>query len=172
MILDEKTREAIAQLRKETDPYWAYDRRRDYLIQKYAPDTYLSLWSIAHMEIAVKQGSATAIYYWDDKLKFHIKNLIKMVNELYHTRPRQVSKDEITNQNIEAARNYPITDLIEFKRDMAVCFVHADKSPSLHFIKDKNVAWCFSCQKMFDSIDVLMIRDGYTFQEAVRRLMT
>jgi hypothetical protein len=170
--MDADTAKKVAELRREVDQYWAYDRRRDYLIVITTPQVYWALWSIAHIEIAVSQGSAVAITYWEGWLKAALKIIIKHVNELYYTRPQQRQKTEtITQEQIDQANNFPITDLIEFKRDMAVCFSHADKDPSLHHIKDRNRAYCFSCQKQFSPIDVLMIRDGYTFQEAVRRLL-
>jgi hypothetical protein len=169
--MDANTAKKIQELRKGVDQYWAYDRRRDYLKGLMLLEVWWALWSIAHIEIGVSQGSATAILLWEIRLKESLRKLVKHVNELYHTRPMQHKNEGLTDDMIEAAKNYPITDLIEFKRDMAVCPFHADKDPSLHYIKTKNTAYCFSCQKMFNPIDVLIIRDGYTFQEAVRRLL-
>lgn len=66
----------------------------------------------------------------------------------------------ITPEMIERARQFPIENLIEFDRQhKAVAFCHAD-----------NRATCFPCNKSFNPIDVLTLRDGMSFRDAVRQL--
>lgn len=79
-------------------------------------------------------------------------------------------KDGITDEMIQRARDYPITELIEFKRGTALAFCHDDHSPSLRLWQAGNRATCYPCGKSFNPIDVLMERDGFTFIEAVKQL--
>ena len=77
----------------------------------------------------------------------------------------------ITDDMVARAKDYPITELIDFDRTgSAVAFCHPDQKPSLKLWKGKNKASCFPCDKKFDPIDILMVRDGLSFQDAVRRL--
>ena len=76
----------------------------------------------------------------------------------------------ITDEMIEQARQFPITNLIHFTRGAALAFCHPDKKPSMtHFIKG-NRAHCWPCGKSYDPIGVLMTRDGMNFKDAVRQL--
>ena len=80
-------------------------------------------------------------------------------------------KDRITDEMKERAKAYPINNLIEFQNGVALCFNHNEKTPSLHYYAKNNRAHCFGgCDLSFDSIDVLIIRDGFTFEEAVKEL--
>lgn len=80
-------------------------------------------------------------------------------------------KDEITNDQIQSARDYPIEQLIEFDRTgKSLAWCHTDKRPSLTWFKKGNRARCFPCDKTFSPIDVCMERDGLTFVEAVKYL--
>lgn len=77
----------------------------------------------------------------------------------------------ITDDMIQQARDYPISSLIEFDRaGKAIAWCHDDKSPSLHHHKQANRAHCWPCNQSFDTISVLMQRDGMTFTAAVRDL--
>ncbi|MDD2367530.1 MAG: CHC2 zinc finger domain-containing protein [Desulfuromonadaceae bacterium] len=77
----------------------------------------------------------------------------------------------ITPEMIESARSYPIEQLIEFDRTgKAIAFCHGDNHPSLSWHKLKNRATCFPCAKSYNGIDILMKRDGCSFQDAVRQL--
>ena len=78
--------------------------------------------------------------------------------------------DSITPDMIVQARLFPITELIDFSRGVALAWCHADKRPSLSHYAAKNRATCFPCGKSFDSIAVLTGRDGLTFPAAVRQL--
>jgi len=77
---------------------------------------------------------------------------------------------EITDNMIEAARDYPIDRLIDFKRRRAIAFCHNSDSFSMSHMVNANMAHCFVCNKSFNPIDVLMERDGMTFMQAVKHL--
>ena len=81
------------------------------------------------------------------------------------------NKDRITDEMKEKAKNYPVDSLIDFQRGMALCFNHAEKTPSLHYNAASNTCHCFGgCNKTFDSIEILMVRDGFSFIDAVKEL--
>lgn len=97
--------------------------------------------------------------------------ILKLVELKKRYSQRQAKKEEqITDTMIQAARDYPITQLIDFNRGKALAFCHADKNPSLSYDSKRNKAHCFVCDKDYDSIAILMERDNITFPQAVRAL--
>lgn len=80
------------------------------------------------------------------------------------------SSNSLTDEMIEIARDFPIEDLVDFQRGKAYSWCHQDTRPSLCHWRKANKATCFVCDKKFDSIAVLMERDGYSFIDAVRAL--
>lgn len=73
--------------------------------------------------------------------------------------------------NIEKAKTFPITDLIEFNNsNMACCIFHNEKTPSLHYYPKTNSVYCFSCNTYGDSIKVFQQLNNCTFLEAVKKL--
>lgn len=74
----------------------------------------------------------------------------------------------LTQQEIERAREYPITDLIENRRMMAKCPFHQDKTASMYL--KNNFYHCFGCQKSGDVINFVMETKNMTFKEAVNYL--
>lgn len=89
----------------------------------------------------------------------------------YEDRIKQgVKLDSITDEMIQAARSYPIENLIQFTRGKALCFMHPDKTPSLSYHAKTNTCRCFVCDKAVNSIDVMILRDGLSFIDAVKFL--
>lgn len=75
----------------------------------------------------------------------------------------------ITPEMIERARSYPINQLMEInKQGFTKCFNHNDKKPSAYC--KKNFSHCFVCRRSWDTIAVLMERDGMSFKDAVNKL--
>lgn len=96
------------------------------------------------------------------KLKKEIKE--RMNGELKHK-----WGDEITEQMIENARNYPIENLIDLnQRGFAVCPFHDDKKPNA-FCKN-NFLYCFSCNESADPIKLYMHLFGCNFKTAILNL--
>lgn len=78
---------------------------------------------------------------------------------------------QITDFMIEAARSYPIENLIQVSRGkMARCISpdHTDKNPSMDI--RNNFCYCYSCHFSADAIKVYQILNNCTFPEAVRAL--
>lgn len=68
------------------------------------------------------------------------------------------------------ARDYPLTNLIEFRQRRALCPFHHEKTPSLYHYPKTNTAYCFGCGKAVDSIDMYRHIHGVTFTRAVQDL--
>jgi hypothetical protein len=73
--------------------------------------------------------------------------------------------------NIEKAKAFPITDLMDFNRaNMACCIFHTERTPSMHYYPKTNSVYCFSCNTYGDSIKVFQQLNNCTFLEAVKKL--
>ncbi|MEY2702801.1 MAG: hypothetical protein RLY43_1439 [Bacteroidota bacterium] len=78
-------------------------------------------------------------------------------------------KKEIDDYMILKAKDYPINNLVEVnKNHFAKCIWHDDNKPSM-YVKN-NYAYCFSCGKSGDVIDIAMKIRGMNFIEAVKFL--
>jgi len=99
-----------------------------------------------------------------------LTEIISIKRHEYRYKRGITRKDGITDEMIQRARDYPITELIEFKRGTALAFCHDDHSPSLRLWKSGNKATCYPCAKSFNPIDILMERDGLSFIDAVKCL--
>ena len=76
---------------------------------------------------------------------------------------------EITDDDIERARNFPIENLIKVGRNgMAICIGHDDKRPSMNC--KNNFAYCHSCGFHADPIGIYMKINNANFVEAVKAL--
>lgn len=76
----------------------------------------------------------------------------------------------ITDDMIEAARNYPIESLIEFRGGKVKCPFHEDKNPSAYYGNRSKKLVCPVCNKTWNALDILLERDNIGFIEAVRSL--
>jgi hypothetical protein len=75
------------------------------------------------------------------------------------------STERATPQEIERAKEYPIENIIELKRNTALCPFHNEKSPS--FSVKNNRYKCFGCGVGGDSISLIMHIKNMTFKQAV-----
>lgn len=146
------------------DMSFACNARRRYLMQEI---------QLLELEIAFYrdyEGDLDSKYlsslWWNE---LELKRLAAL-KELKSIKTITVKTDSITDEMIEAARNYPVDRLIEFKRGKAKCLEHQDNNPSMFYGTRTNQAVCPVCCKSWDSIGVLMVRDGMTFVEAVKQL--
>jgi hypothetical protein len=76
-------------------------------------------------------------------------------------------REDLTEKIVQA-KQYPIENLADVKRGMALCPFHGEKNASMG-IKN-NRYHCFACGARGDVIDFLMNRDGISFKEAVEYL--
>ena len=72
--------------------------------------------------------------------------------------------------NIEKAKQFPISSLIDFRYRKAKCIFHEDHSPSLYYYPNTNTVYCFACNTFADSIKVYQTIHQCTFRKAVLAL--
>lgn len=111
---------------------------------------------------------------WLDPLRVEQVKTIKK-NTMFLSMLKGESKTKnpigVTPMEIARAKDHPITNLVEFKRGVACCFAHNEKTPSLHYYPKNNTCHCFgACGKSFDAIDVYRHLYKCSFVEAVRNL--
>ncbi len=80
------------------------------------------------------------------------------------------SKNRITDEMIQRAKQYPMSELLTtpIRGNVTNCIGHEDKNPSMN-IKN-NWAYCYSCGFRGDSISVYMRLNGVDFKTAVKNL--
>lgn len=72
---------------------------------------------------------------------------------------------------VEKAKEVPIETFLKFNRSgKAKCFLHNDKTPSLHLYRRQNKLHCFSCKFHGTVVDVVMKLQGLDFVDAVKYL--
>jgi hypothetical protein len=84
--------------------------------------------------------------------------------------PLCTSNNDITDSDIESARQYPITNMIQFTRNKALCIFHPDKNPSLHYLPKTNRVKCHACGEGGDAIRVFMHLNNVNFIQAIRSM--
>lgn len=68
------------------------------------------------------------------------------------------------------AKDVSCEKIIDFVRGKACCPKHNEKTPSLHYYKKSNSAYCFGCSESFDSIELYRAVHGCDFKTAVNEL--
>lgn len=117
------------------------------------------------IELCLQDNSDIALLWAIEALEEKCQ-LIK--HAYYEVAPK--ANNNITDEMIEQARNFPIEQLIEFHNGKAYAFCHEDKNPSLSLWKKNNNCRCFVCGQSFSPIDIKMKRDFMPFKDAVRYL--
>ena len=116
---------------------------------------------------------------------FFYKNYISYITTLICSAKGGTETEEkyvrLSDEDIQKARDVPIEDVvmatrlgteIDRKTKKFHCLDpnHVDKDPSCGIWKRKNVCRCFSCGKVFDTIEVIRAVEGRDFKDAVIRL--
>lgn len=77
--------------------------------------------------------------------------------------------ERITDEMIARAKEYPLDQLLDINRSgFATCLWHDDKHASMYC--KGGFVHCFSCQRSGSAVDVVMVKEGLTFKQAVLRL--
>ena len=136
---------------------YAINRRRKYLLDELdfwlGVDTDMETWEVLCRPMFFKIAD----------------ELVQLVRDVYWRR-KPKGPEEVTDEMKLRAKAYPVTELVDFTQGKALAFCHADKAHSLLLWAKGNRASCHVCNKRFDPIDILMIRDGLKYHDAVRRL--
>lgn len=83
---------------------------------------------------------------------------------------KEYKPDENITDDIARAKQYPIENLLDFKHKKTKCLWHNDSNPSLTLFKDTNTCYCFACNKVADSIEVVRKQMNVSFKDAVKWL--
>lgn len=143
-----KVSESLKEFRKEMEPFGkeCKARRRKEL------------------ETLVEQGKQKLVELMQHRGDIEKKQkLIEGIKKIERRLESDISPDEI-----ERAREYPIENLIPIRNGMSKCVEHDDKSPSMNC--KKNFVYCHSCGFHADAIGLYMKLNNCGFKEAVKTL--
>ena len=169
---------------------WAIDRKRRYLednIKENQADVFLQ-WTVdqrkqylkdkikeleADVAQAVRELAGTGELEHRltvDRIEGAEKNIRHARFDLSRLKPNAGKGNGVDDTEIERAKEYPIERLLpnQVRRGMTLCPFHEDRHPSMS-IKNNRVR-CFSCNKTWDTIALVMELRGYEFIEAVKYL--
>lgn len=137
----------------------AQEARRRYLVEQ------LYWWTYYIDETVLGIGNRFRIP--DGDIQSIIRELT-ILNERTEAPPRTT----ITADMVYAAKQVPVGNLLDFKNGKIRCInpLHEDNNPTMFNGTRKNEAVCPACGKSYDTISILQITQGISFQEAVRRL--
>jgi len=80
------------------------------------------------------------------------------------------TKGGVTAEQIQRAREYPITNLLPIKNSFTKCIYHQEKTPSMKYYPKTNTVYCFGCGATADSIHVYRFLHNADFVTAVKQL--
>lgn len=105
-----------------------------------------------------------------DVLYFRTEETIARIKRLSIPKNKS-SSTSVSEEEIQKAKSFPITSLLNFKGRSSICPFHSETSSSLYYYPKTNSAYCFgACQKSYDSIEVYKLLNKCTFVQAVKAL--
>lgn len=113
--------------------------------------------------------------WWEQERRDNKMQELKKQSQRFKRFIPTLSRNGLTDAEIEVARNYPILDLVDSPRRSGnmytvLCPMHEENTPSCKIYTDRNGFWCYGCNKGGDVIDFLMARDEIDFKTAVKQL--
>lgn len=130
---------------------------------------------------------------WLDPAAFDKKTSGELAIEFYNARVQSIEKEirniefrlsvwpgknrkfdpgKITQGDIEAAKQYPITDFIKPNSSgFVICPFHNERTASLKIYKESNRFHCYGCALGGDVVDFVMKKYDLDFIEAVKMLL-
>lgn len=131
------------------------------------------LWSRAQVfynhEVSIEEESRQQAF-WKKAQRDSEKRAKKLINELKREMNPDKMKDDITDEMIERAKDYPVENLVDIGKAGICCLWHDEKTASMKLTKRNRLRCYGACGKSFDSIDVYRHLHGATFIEAVKAL--
>jgi len=146
---------------------WALDQRRQYLENRIEEQEAIAAQRVKELAGSSELEHRLAM----DRIERVEKAIRKAQFDLSRLKSQHRAKrNGVSDEEIERAREYPIAQLLpnSVRRGMTLCCFHEDRHPSMS-VKN-NRAHCFSCNKTWDAIALVMELNGLEFIEAVRRL--
>jgi hypothetical protein len=125
------------------------------------------------MDKAIADNSLVAVVLLKERLEEEKAKLAYYERLLDREGPveQKQREDTITDDMILRAREYPFEDLLpgELRHGRCACPVHGGNNNQAFTVKN-NRGRCFNCGWQGDTIDYVMVTEGYTFPQAVKRL--
>jgi len=134
-------------------------------------DLALRIESECH-NIIYRKSSKESEYFWQSVCD------VLWVQPLREGREQKIKRNSFFlsnkpkgNLNVERAKEFPIDELIEFRKNIGKCLWCDDcDGDDLYYYRKTNRVYCFACNKSADSIDVCMKLTGFSFVDAVKKL--
>jgi hypothetical protein len=141
-------------------------------LREAVADFVVELWAAMKRHASYNEQRRTDdVLVCGEHIKQKFEEMRKALREIISLRgSRRRRENDITPEMIERARAFPFAQLYEFKRNMARCPFHEDRTPSMALMKDNRVHCFGACSKSWDTIAFIRDREGLSFPEAVRRL--
>lgn len=156
-----KVKESLKEWTAEFPPDYVYQRRKAFLEEEI--DLTRKRFFKECKELAQRTDDFT---YWHEQ---YIETIEKRLNRLGMEVKILVGKsDNLSPEKIARARQFPIGELIQVRRGMALCPFHNERTPS--FDVRKNFYHCYGCGVSGDVIDLAMKLRNLTFKQAVDSL--
>ena len=105
----------------------------------------------------------------NDNIKEIAKDLKRAVWEYKNTFNTKQTKT-IDDTMIERAKEYPMGELVEIKKNKFLCPWHDDHNPSCHYYEKSNTCYCHACHNGGDVIDLYQQISKVDFPIAVKNL--
>lgn len=154
----------------DVDLHWAIARRLEYLTSLLAEcDAYINKCRLSLLEDINFDTTLFVNTMLNDALIK--KNAIQsdILSLQNYDSYNEKFKDNITMDDIDKAREYPIELLLPANRGKNICCpFHDDQHPSMGI--KYNRARCFTCNKSWDPIQLLIDLHNLSFKEAVKYL--
>lgn len=168
--VDSSLLKQIIEHKQDFPENWQYERRKAYLKAELEDLIFEALRLMCLQGIYISRKKILESIILNESIERYARAAVSVLDELYRINPRRAKNaNEITPAMIEQARAYPFSQLIAFKRNMALCPFHSDHDPSMALMKDNTVR-CFSCNRSWDTIAFIREREGLSFPAAVRAL--
>lgn len=131
-----------------------------------------------------KTSDELSRYFWRQWIKategtelLKTEKHITRLKRLLFISSGKVSKNSITEEEIQMALSKPIENLINKpmrksgNKLVGVCPFHEEKHPSFYIYPDTNSYYCFGCNQGGNAINFVRLLYGFSFREAVEYLI-
>lgn len=151
----------VQEFRDEFPPEFRKEIRKNYLENQL--DTYRKEFDDGCIEYSKEKKKGLPV---NSKQLEELEKKIARI--MFETKIIKGFESGLSQLDVQRAKVYPIENMIEVKRNYALCPFHMENTPSM-YIKN-NVYHCFGCSEHGDVLDLFMKINNVGFIEAVKRL--
>lgn len=121
-------------------------------------------------EIILENKQGKGYRPWNNRW---IEKLIDRENKLKNKlKYMQIAPDSTHIERLKLAQAVPLSNFLEFNRaGKTKCIYHNEKDGSLHYYKKSNKAYCFSCRKMVDGIEIIKVQQNLSFIDSINYIL-